>query len=81
MGSDPEPFVANLLLFFYASRWLKSIKNTYYGVVKKFGNIFRFIDDLIGINDGNKFENHYNEIYPPELILEKENFYKQTLLF
>ena len=32
-----------------------------------------FIDDLISMNDGNKFENHYNEIYPSELILKKEN--------
>ena len=28
---------------------------------------------LIAINDGNEFENHYNEIYPPELILKNEN--------
>ena len=26
-----------------------------------FFKIFRFIDDLISINDGNEFENHYNE--------------------
>ena len=45
MGSDPAPFFANLFLFFYESRWLKSIKNSNYGVARKFGNIFRFIDD------------------------------------
>ena len=73
MGSDPAPFFANLFLFFYESRWLKSIKNTNYGVARKFGNIFRFIDDLIAINDGNEFENHYNEVDPSELILKKEN--------
>ena len=60
-------------MFFYESRWLKSIKNTNYGVVRKFGNIFRFIDDLIPINDGNEFENHYNKIYRSELIVKKEN--------
>ena len=73
MGSDLAPFFANLPLFFYGSRWLKSIINTNCGVARKFGNVFRFIDDLIAINDGNEFENHYNEIYPPELILKKEN--------
>ena len=73
MGSDSASFFANLFLFFYESRWLKSIKNTNYGVARKFGNIFRFIDDLIAINDGNEFENHYNEIDPSELILKKEN--------
>ena len=73
MGSDLAPFLANLFLSFYESRWLKSVKNTNYGVARKFGNILRFIDDLIAIKDGNEFENHYNEIYPSELILKKEN--------
>ena len=73
MGSDSVPFFANLFLFFYESRWLKSIKNTNYGVARKFGNILRFIDDLIAISDGNESENHYNEIYPSKLILKKEN--------
>ena len=69
-------------LFFYESRWLKSIKNTNYGVARKFNNISRFIDDLIAINDADEFENHYNEIYPAELILKKKNnsHTKTTLL-
>ena len=74
MGSDPAPFFANLFLFFYESAGLKSIKkNANYGVAKKFGNIIRFIDDLIAINDGSEFEIHYNEIYSPKLIFKKEN--------
>ena len=73
MGSDPAPFFANLFLCFYESRWLKSIKNTNYEVARKFGNVFKFIDDLIVINDGNQLENHYKEIYSLELILKKEN--------
>lgn len=36
-------------------------------------NIFRFIDDFIVINDGNKFENHFKEIYPLKLILKRKN--------
>ena len=44
-----------------------------YGVGKNLGNIFRFVYDLIAINNGNKFENHYNETYPPKEILKKEN--------
>ena len=51
MGSDPATFFANLYLFFYESRWLKSIKNTNYKVARKFGNIVRFTDDLIAINE------------------------------
>ena len=34
---------------------------------------FRFFDDLIAINDGNEFVNHYNQINPSEIILKKEN--------
>ena len=60
-------------MLFCSSINLDSIKNTNYGVARTFGNIFRFIDDLIKINDGSKFENHYHEIYPTEVILKKEN--------
>ena len=81
MGSDPVPFFANLFLFFYESGWVKSIKNTIYGVARKFGNIFRFIDDLIAVNDGNEFENHYNEICPPKLIFKKENTSQTEITF
>ena len=74
MGSDPAPFFADIFLFFYESSWLKSSKNSNYGVPRKFGNIFRFNDDLIAINDGNELENHYNEIYPSELVLTETTF-------
>ena len=67
MMSDPVPLFATLFLFFYESKWLKSIKNPNYGVVRKLAHIFRFIDDLIAINNGKQFENHYSEIYPPKL--------------
>ena len=81
MGSDPVPFFANLFLFFYESRWSKSSKNTNYGIARKFGNIFRFIHDLIEINDGNEFENYCNKIYAPELILKKENTSHKEITF
>ena len=71
--SDPAPFFAMIFLFFYESKWFKSIKNANYGVTRKCGLIFRFIDGLITINDGNEFENHYKEIYPPQVILKEEN--------
>ena len=35
--------------------------------------MFRFIDDLIVLNFGGEFERNFKEIYPPELILKKEN--------
>ena len=36
-------------------------------------NIFRFIDDLLAINDQGEFGKSFLEIYPPELVLNKEN--------
>ena len=40
---------------------------------KQKSNSFRFINDSIAINDGNEFEDHYDEVYPLEQILKKEN--------
>ena len=40
---------------------------------KKLFNNSRYIDYLITLNDGGEFENTHKEIYPPELVLNKEN--------
>ena len=42
-------------------------------LARKFGNVFRFIDDLLALNDGKSFESYYHDIYPAELQLNKEN--------
>ena len=73
MGSDPAPFFANLFLFFYEVRWIKSTKKLDYARARRFLNTFRFIDDLIAANDYGEFERSFKEIYPPELTLKKEN--------
>ena len=72
-GHISRHFLPIFFCSFYKSKWLKSIKNTV-GSLIKLDNNSRFIDDLITINDGNKFENHSNEIYPTELILKRENY-------
>ena len=41
--------------------------------VQKIHNSFRFIDDLLSLNDGSTFEKHYKDIYPTELELKNEN--------
>ena len=40
---------------------------------RKFGYLFRFIDDLNDINDGGEFEKSLKNIYSKELQLNKEN--------
>ena len=66
-------YFANLFLYMYESRWIKKIKKENPILARKFGNIFRYIDDLLAVNDGNEFEKHHKEIYPTELELKKEN--------
>ena len=73
MGSDPAPFFANLFLFHYESRWVKINSRNNYAVTKKLFNVFRYIDDLLSLNDNGVFSNVWKEIYPPELMLNKEN--------
>ena len=73
MGSDPAPYFANLFLYHYESSWLKSIKKNNNTLARKFGNVFRYIDDLLALNDGESFGSFHKEIYPVELQLNKEN--------
>ena len=73
MGSDPSPFFANLFLYHYESSWLKKLRKSNNILARKFGSVFRYIDDLLALNDGKAFESCYNEIYPEELELTKEN--------
>ena len=52
MGSDPAPAFANLFLYHYESTWLNSVKKTNQVLARKFGQVFRYIDDLLALNDG-----------------------------
>ena len=73
MGSDPAPFMANLFLYFYESKWLESTNKHNLIKARKFSNVFRFIDDLCAINDDFEFRKNFKNIYPPELELKEEN--------
>ena len=41
---------------------------------RRFSHTFRFIDDLLTINDNNFFLQKFKDIYPPELELNLERF-------
>ena len=73
MGSDPAPFFANLFLYFHEEKYMKKLKKVDKRKARRYGNVFRFIDDLNSMNDGGEFERSFGEIYPPELELKKEN--------
>ena len=50
-------------------------------IARKFGNVFRFIDDLNALNDDGLFEKYHKEIYPVELELKKENLVNTKATF
>ena len=50
-----------------------SIKKSNNILARKFGQVFRYIDDLLALNDGHSFEQYHHLIYPSELQLNKEN--------
>ena len=73
MGSDPAPFFANLFLFYFNDKWVRNVQRSDLFRASKFPTVFRFIDDLLTMNDGGEFARSLEEIYPSELKLNKEN--------
>jgi len=73
MGTDPAPFMANLFLYYYENKFMRELIKTDKKAARKFGNVWRYIDDLNAVNNDNIFENNIPNIYPPELELKKEN--------
>ena len=69
MGSDPASFSTNLFLAHKEADWVKLGTIN----VRKINNSFQFIDDLQSLNDSSTFEKHYEDTYPTELELRKEN--------
>ena len=60
MGTDCAPLLANLFLFFYEYRYMKSIKSNIL-MARKFNNTMRYIDDLLVLNKTN-FNDAINDI-------------------
>ena len=73
MGIDPAPFWANLFLYHYENKFIKSIGSCRSNRGFKYHGVMRFIDDLCAINDGGDFGNSFLNIYPPELELKVEH--------
>ena len=73
MGSDPEPFFANLFLAQKEAEWVVAQQMLGTINVRKINNSFWFIDDLLSLNDESAFEKHYKDVYPTKLELKKES--------
>ena len=66
MGTDCAPLLANLYLFYFEYACMKSLMKKNMSKAKIFSNTFRYIDDLLTLNNPS-FEQAIGDIYPPEL--------------
>merc|ERR1712215_334290 len=73
MGIDPAQFWANLYLYKFEYKFMNDLIMSDNIRSRKFHGCFRFIDDLICLNDGEEFSKSINEIYPDELELKSEH--------
>ena len=79
MGTDCAPFLANLFLFAYEYKWLtKKFKAKEFDDLKKFNICFRYIDDLLCINNDQFMDEVMTEIYPEELKLTSDDAVLQS---
>ena len=73
MGTNCAPLVADLFLFCYESDFMKNLSSDNPAdVINAFNLTSRYLDDLLNI-DNPYFEGMVNQIYPPELQLNKAN--------
>ena len=73
MGTNCAPLVADLFSFCYEIDFMKNLSSDNQAdVIKAFNLTSRYLDDLLNI-DNPYFEGMVNQIYPPELQLNKAN--------
>ena len=73
MVTNCAPLVADLFLFCYERDFMKNLSSDNHAdVIKAFNLTSRYLDDLLNI-DNPYFEGMVNQIYPPELQLNKAN--------
>ena len=73
MGTNFAPLVADMFLFCYERDFMTSLSgdNQAY-IIETFNSTSRYLDDILDI-DNPYFEGMVNQIYPPELQLNKAN--------
>ena len=70
MGTDCAPLIADLFLFSFEFEFMKNLNRKDVSVARKFNRTFRYIDDLLTLNNSS-FRNSIDQIYPPELELKR----------
>ena len=73
MGTKCAPLVADLFLYCYERDFMDNLNHDNQAdVIEAFNSTSRYLDDLLNI-DNPYFEGMVNQIYPPELQLNKAN--------
>ena len=73
MGTNCAPLVADLFLFCYERDFMKDLfSDNQADVIKAFNSTSRYLNHLLNI-DNPYFKGMVNQIYPPELQLNKAN--------
>ena len=73
MGTNCAPLVADLFLYCYERDFMDSLNHDNQAdVIEAFNSTSRYLDDLLNI-DNPYFEGMVNQIYPPEIQLNKAN--------
>ena len=73
MGTNCAPLVADLFLYCYERDFMDSLNHDNQAdVIEAFNSTSRYLDDLLNI-DNPYFEGMVNQIYPPELQMNKAN--------
>ena len=73
MGIDPAPFMANGHLYKFEFDFQQEMTKKNYAVARSLNHTHRYIDDISPLNDKGNFDKYREQIYPPELILLKQN--------
>ena len=74
MGTDCAPLLANLFLYHYENEWIKKLEvESRDDILRHMKNNYRYIDDLLSLNDNNKFLQYLGEIYPAQMEISKTN--------
>ena len=70
MGTNCAPLLADLFLFTYEAEFIEElIKSGQKDLAKSFSYTFRYIDDVLSLNN-KKFIDNVHRIYPPELEIK-----------
>jgi hypothetical protein len=70
MGTNCAPLLADLLLYSYESEFQKLVKDKKIHGARAFNFTYRYIDDVLSINNS-RFAEFLPLIYPPELEVKE----------